>query len=179
MLSGMPSVAVYLDDILVSSRSEEEHLKILDEVLHRLQEAGLKVRASKCQFMMPKVEYLGHLIDKDCIRPTPAKVSAIKNAPAPTTVKELLCILGMVTYYSKYLPFRAVSFLSVAPPLLLDSTSKITIYHMPHDFHVVFLKMTSCDLAVTLTSTYFKHHTLLDCSPAVKKRFGRVWVLYC
>ena len=107
VLSGLPSVAVYLDDILVSSRSEKEHLETLDEVLRRLQEAGLKVRASKCQFMMPKVEYLGHVIDKDCIRPTPAKVSAIKNAPSPKTVKQLLSFLGMVTYYSKYLPSRA------------------------------------------------------------------------
>ena len=43
---------------------------------------------------------------------------------------------------------------------------------MSRDFHVVFLMMTSCDLTVTLTCTYFKHNTLLDCSPAVKKRFG-------
>ena len=50
---------------------------------------------------------------------------------------------------------------------------------MSRDFHVVFLMMTSCDLTVTLTCTYFKHNTLLDCSPAVKKRFGRVWALYC
>ncbi|XP_043225249.1 uncharacterized protein K02A2.6-like isoform X2 [Amphibalanus amphitrite] len=107
VLSGMPSVAVYLDDILVSSRSTEEHLKTLDEVLRRLQEAGLKVRASKCQFMMQNVEYLGHLIDRNGIRPTPAKVRAIRDAPVPKSVKELLSFLGMVTYYAKYLPSRA------------------------------------------------------------------------
>ena len=107
VLSGMPSVAVYLDDILVSSKSKEEHLETLNEVLRRLQDSGLKVRASKCQFMMQKVEYLGHLIDKDGIRPTPAKVKAICNAPVPKNVKELLSFLGIMTYYSKYLPSRA------------------------------------------------------------------------
>ena len=80
------------------------------------------VRASKCQFMTPKMEYLGHLIDKDCIRPTPAKVTAIKNAPAPTTVKELLCFLGMVTYHSEDLPFRAGKLAPLYELLRQDST---------------------------------------------------------
>ena len=56
---------------------------------------------------------------------------------------------------------------------------KLPIKLVSRDFYVVFLMMTSCDLTVTLTCTYFKHNTLLDFSPAVKKRFGRVWALYC
>ena len=56
-------------------------------------------------------------------------------------------------------------------PLPLDSTSKITYITLSRDFYVVFLMMTSCDLTVTLTCTYFKHNTVLDFSAAVKKRF--------
>ena len=64
-------------------------------------------------------------------------------------------------------------------PLPLDSTSKITYIPCVTRLSCSFLMMTSRDLTVTLTCTYFKHNTLLDCSPAVKKRFGRVWALYC
>ena len=76
VLHGVPGAVAYLDDILISSRTIEEHLKTLDDVLARLQEAGLKVRPAKCKFLVSSVEYLGHIIDKDGIRPTAAKVRA-------------------------------------------------------------------------------------------------------
>ncbi|XP_043192222.1 uncharacterized protein K02A2.6-like isoform X1 [Amphibalanus amphitrite] len=107
VLRDLPGVVAYLDDILISSRTTEEHLKTLDDVLGRLKRAGLKVRPAKCRFLVPSVEYLGHIVDKDGIRPTPAKVRAIQSAPEPKNVKQLKSFLGILTYYSRYIPDRS------------------------------------------------------------------------
>jgi hypothetical protein len=68
-------VRVYLDDILIFTRTEREHLVILEQVLHRLQTAGLKVRKEKCVFLQPTVTFLGYVISKDGVsltRPYPS-----------------------------------------------------------------------------------------------------------
>ena len=82
----------------------EEHLKNLDEVLCRLQTAGLRLKSSKCLFMAPSVEYLGHAIDSAGLHPRKAKVKAITEAPAPRNVTELRSFLGLINYYGKFLP---------------------------------------------------------------------------
>ena len=79
----------YLDDILISSSTEAEHLKALEEVLNRLATAGLRAKKRKCKFMAPFVEFLGHLVDGDGIRPLPEKIRAIQSAPRPTNLTEL------------------------------------------------------------------------------------------
>ena len=104
ILQGIDSVVVYLDDILISGSTEEGHLQVLDEVLSRLDRAGLRVKKSKCEFMKPSVTYLGHRIDANGLHPLQERVRAIKDAPAPTSVSTLKSYLGMLTYYSKFLP---------------------------------------------------------------------------
>ena len=104
LLQGIPQTCVYLDDILITGTTVEEHLKNLDEVLHRIQSAGLRLRSSKCLFMAPSVEYLGHVIDAAGLHPTKAKVKAITEAPDPKNVAELRSFLGLINYYGKFLP---------------------------------------------------------------------------
>ena len=104
LLQGIQHVVVYIDDILITGESEQEHLKNLDEVLKRLEAAGLRLKADKCKFIKAEVEYLGHRISKEGIYTTSAKVTAIKNAPVPTDVQQLRSFLGAVNYYSKFLP---------------------------------------------------------------------------
>ncbi|PIK54921.1 hypothetical protein BSL78_08204 [Apostichopus japonicus] len=77
---------------------------ILDEVLSKLENAGLRLRKEKCSFMTPSVQYLGHVIDEKGLHPMPEKVKAIKEAPAPRNVTELKSYLGLLTYYGKFLP---------------------------------------------------------------------------
>ncbi|PIK48903.1 hypothetical protein BSL78_14238 [Apostichopus japonicus] len=77
---------------------------ILDEVLSKLANAGLRLRKEKCSFMTPSVQYLGHVIDEKGLHPMPEKVKAIKEAPAPRNVTELKSYLGLLTYYGKFLP---------------------------------------------------------------------------
>ena len=102
-LQGHDGVIVYLDDILVTGSTEQEHLKALDEVLSRLSKAGLRVKRSKCEFMRTSVTYLGHKIDSAGLHPLQEKIEAITNAPTPTSVQELRSYLGILMYYGKFL----------------------------------------------------------------------------
>lgn len=104
ILQNIPHVAVYLDDILVTGRTEEEHVKNLDQVLKRMTEAGLRLKRSKCMFQAPSVTYLGHRISAHGLSPVEEKVRAIKEAPSPKNVTELRSFLGLVNYYGKFLP---------------------------------------------------------------------------
>ena len=83
---GVPFVSVYLDDILVFSRTFDDHVRHLQLVIERLQSAGLKLKPSKCHFICQTVEYLGHLITPEGIKPNPQRVSAVKEFPRPKSV---------------------------------------------------------------------------------------------
>ena len=104
LLKGLSGVSVFLDDILVTGKTESEHLQNLHNVLAVLQNNGLRLQRSKCQFLLDKVEYLGFQVSREGIQPTPAKVTAIKEAPSPTNVSELRAIVGLVNYYSRFIP---------------------------------------------------------------------------
>ena len=103
-LQGLPMVCVYLDDILVSGKTEQEHLANLHEVLTRLESAGLRLKREKCSFCQPEVTYLGHIISADGLKPSPNKVKAVSDLPSPSKVSELKTFLGLVNYYAKFLP---------------------------------------------------------------------------
>ena len=104
LLQGIPRVCVYLDDILVSGTTEQEHLANLEQVLERLESAGMKLKRPKCAFLLNSVAYLGHEISAEGLHTTKAKVKAIVDAPSPRNLTELRSFLGMVNYYGKFLP---------------------------------------------------------------------------
>ena len=104
VLQGIPGVCVYIDDILVTGRDEQEHLDHLEEVLRRLKEAGIRLKREKCEYLLQSVEYLGHTISKEGLRTSDAKVEAMLQAPPPKDVAELRSFLGLVNYYGKFLP---------------------------------------------------------------------------
>ena len=85
-------------------KTEQEHLENLDEVLSRLETAGMRLKYNKCAFLLPAVEYLCHRISAQGLQPTNNKIQAINNAPAPTNVSQLKSFLSLVNYYSKFLP---------------------------------------------------------------------------
>ncbi|XP_042601491.1 uncharacterized protein K02A2.6-like [Cyprinus carpio] len=107
LLQGLPSVAVYLDDIILMGTDEAEHLSTLDEVLRRLKDAGLRLHRSKCVFLQNEVEYLVHVVNAEGFHPVLSKVRAIEEAPPPTTVTELKAYLGLLNYFNKFLPSLA------------------------------------------------------------------------
>ena len=104
VLQGLKHVSSFIDDILVTGTTVEDHLHNLEEVLKRLEAANLHVRREKCFFLRPRIEYLGYIIDKDGLHPIEAKVQAIKEAPQPTNVTQLRSFLGLINYYGKFMP---------------------------------------------------------------------------
>ena len=114
VLKGLHQIAVmHLDDIIIFSKNEEEHLEHLRIVLQRLKEAMLKLKRSKCDFMKTQIQYLGHLISSSGIQPLPEKLESIKNMPVPRTPKEVKQFLGLAGYYCKFIP----RFLDLSRPL--------------------------------------------------------------
>jgi len=95
---------VYLDDLVIFSKSRQEHMKDLESVFRIIQENGLKVNLEKCHFFMTEVEVLGHLLTTEGIKPTVAKIEAIKRWKQPTNLTELRSFLGTVSYYRKFIP---------------------------------------------------------------------------
>uniref|UniRef100_A0A3P9B0X6 Activating signal cointegrator 1 complex subunit 3 n=1 Tax=Maylandia zebra TaxID=106582 RepID=A0A3P9B0X6_9CICH len=104
ILSGLPGVQCYLDDILCTGADDEEHLRNLDATLQRLKEYGLRVRKEKCDFFQSSVEYLGHVIDANGLHTAPSKITAIVDAPPPRNVSQLKSFLGLLNYYGRFIP---------------------------------------------------------------------------
>lgn len=89
ILQGLPQVICYLDDILVTGSTTQEHLQNLAVVLERLSQHGIRWKEKKCSFMRDSVDYLGHHIDAQGVHTSPSKVEAITKVPVPSNVTEL------------------------------------------------------------------------------------------
>ena len=109
LLQGVKFTVCRLDDILISGGSPEEDLAILEEVFRRLQEHGIRLNPVKSIFFQSGLEFLGHWIDKNGIRPLPQKMDAVMQAKSPTNVTELKSYLGLLNYYGKFLPNLATT----------------------------------------------------------------------
>lgn len=107
VLQDMPHTYCYLDDILIASKSEEDHLTHLRAVCGRLQQHGLVVHVEKCVFGTDCLEFVGHTINRHGAKPLPSKVKAIAEFPRPTTIGELQGFLGMLNFYHRFLPRAA------------------------------------------------------------------------
>ena len=103
ILQGIPGVSVYINDILITGKTTQEHLHNLEAVLQCLEQAGLRLKREKSSFMLPSVEYLGYKISEKGLQPTDAKITAVKNAPVPKNVSQLKSFLGLINYYGTFL----------------------------------------------------------------------------
>ena len=105
VLTGCESFAQgYLDDILIFSKTHEEHLQHLEIIFERLRQAGLKLKGEKCQFFKKNLHYLGHVISEEGIKPLPDKIQAIQDMPHPTNLVEVQQLMGLMNYYRKFIP---------------------------------------------------------------------------
>ncbi|XP_032871989.1 uncharacterized protein LOC116969181, partial [Amblyraja radiata] len=104
---GLDFVFVYLDDILVASRSRQEHCTHLRQLCQRLSNFGMAINASKCRFGVTAIDFLGHRVTAQGVVPLPTRVDAIRRFPRPTTVRGLQEFVGMVTFYHRFLPSAA------------------------------------------------------------------------
>ena len=96
-------VLVFFDDILVYSRSREDHWQHLSEVFSLMTQHSLYVKESKCSFVTTRVEYLGHFISGKGVETDPKKIVVINSWPVPASIKELRSFLGLAGYYRKFI----------------------------------------------------------------------------
>ncbi|GBG72903.1 hypothetical protein CBR_g12623 [Chara braunii] len=96
-------VLVYLDDILVYSRTLEEHLDHLRRVLERLRRAKFKANRDKCEFVRQELEYLGHFVTPQGISPLSDKIQAVQDWPEPRNVTDIRSFLGLAGYYQRFI----------------------------------------------------------------------------
>ena len=94
---------IYLDDIIVHSKTPEEHLERLEAVFRKIAKAGLKLKPSKCEFFKSEITYLGHIVSNNGIAMDPKKIRAIQLWPRPTTVTEVRKFTGLTNYYRKFI----------------------------------------------------------------------------
>ena len=100
-------VTVYLDDVLIVSQNITEHLEHIKKVLVQLSEAGLRLKPSKCVFGANEIEYLGHTLTAQGVRPNSGKVEAVNCFPWPTTVKGVKSFLRLANFYRRHIPDMA------------------------------------------------------------------------
>jgi hypothetical protein len=114
-------VVVFIDDILIYSQSEEEHVNHLKMVLQRLREHQLYAKLSKCEFWIDEVMFLGHIINKDGLAVDPKKVADILNWKAPTDARGIKSFIGMAGYYRRFIE----GFSKIAIPMIALLGNKV------------------------------------------------------
>ena len=103
---------IYLDDVIVYSKSFEKHLENLRLIFDRLKGEGLKLKPRKCRFCRTEALYLSHIVGKDGIKPNPAKIAVVQNYPVPRDCSEIRSFAALVSYYRRFIK----NFASVAAP---------------------------------------------------------------
>ena len=129
LVGDIPMVKAYLDDLIITGRTDQEHLENLQAVLARLNKHGMKLRRDKCEFFKESVTYLGHVLDASGIRPVAAKVDAIQNAPEPENVEQLQAYLGLLGYYRRFCPNLSKQIAPLTELLRKDSEFRFEAVH--------------------------------------------------
>ena len=104
----------YLDDLIITSSTFQNHLSEVSEVFSRLRDANLKIGPKKCSFAQTKCIFLGHEVSKEGVHPPPDRVEKIRNLPYPKTIQELRRTIGLFNWFRKFIP----NFSTIAAPLL-------------------------------------------------------------
>ena len=94
---------IYLDDVIIFGRTFNEHMQRLRTVLSRLQNAGLKLKPIKCNLLQPEVKFLGHIVSSDGVLPDPHNIDKLVNWPRPKTVTDVRGIVGLGSYYRRFI----------------------------------------------------------------------------
>ena len=104
---------IYLDDIVIFSKTQEEHIEHLDAVLQRLIHVGLKLKPSKCDLFKSEIVYLGHRVTAEGIHPDPKGITAVQEMAALEMVTGVRKFIGLISHYQKFIK----GFTNIARPL--------------------------------------------------------------
>ncbi|GKA79334.1 putative reverse transcriptase domain-containing protein [Tanacetum coccineum] len=138
-------IIVFIDDILIYSKSEEEHEAHLKTILYLLKEEKLYAKFSKCEFWLKEVQFLGHVVNRDGIHMDPSKVESVKNWKTPESPTEIRLFLGLACYYRKFIE----NFSKIAKPLtLLTQKNKAYVWGDKQEEAFRILKEKLCNAPV-------------------------------
>lgn len=162
-LQGLEGVLNISDDILIHANNQVDHDKRLDACLQRIREKNLTLNQDKCQFNKERIEFFGHVFSSKGISPDPKKVTALKEAAAPSNIEELRSFLGMATYCGRFIPNLA----TITEPLrnlTKDSTTWQWGFHEAQAF-----KQVQDSIVRNCTMAYFdptmQTELVVDASP--------------
>ena len=137
ILKDFPFATVYLDDIIIFSKTSQEHLSHIYMVFKKLKSANLSMKKSKCSFFSKEIQYLGHILSDTGIRPLPSKTHTIQSMNPPTMPKQVRAFLALVGYYRKFIR----GFAKIAKPLTLLTRQQVKFNWTPkHQEAFIHLK---------------------------------------
>ncbi|GBG64380.1 hypothetical protein CBR_g41581 [Chara braunii] len=142
-------VLIYLDDILVYSRTLDEHIVHLRAVLDRLRTAKYKANRAKCEFAQQELEYLGHFVTPQGISPLADNIKAIQDWPEPTNTTEVCSFMGLVEYYQRFIGGYAW----IAAPLSRLQSPQMP-FHFTDEVRSSFHKLKTALLLAPVLSIY-------------------------
>ena len=136
VLKDLPFAMAYLDNIIIYSSTPEEHLQHIKTVFKKLHHAKLSMKLSKCHFCAKEIQYLGHILGMEGIKPVPAKTEAIKAMHPPVNPKQVCAFLGLVGYYRKFIK----NFAKIAKPLTMLTHMDVK-FKWKETHHYAFIKL--------------------------------------
>ncbi|XP_060874020.1 uncharacterized protein K02A2.6-like [Metopolophium dirhodum] len=149
LFSDIVGVIVYIDDLIITGTTLEEHNQRLKKVLDRAREVNLKFNKSKCIIGVTKVKFLGHVFNSERVKPDPDKIKVIVNIPSPKSVKDLQRFLGMINYLSSYIPKLADE-----TTLLRSLFKKNTSWVWDENYESMFNKVKNSITTASVLSYY-------------------------
>jgi hypothetical protein len=140
-------VVVFIDDILIYSKSEEEHAQHLRVILHRHRDHQLYTKFSKCAFWLNEVLFLGHIISVEGIAVGPSKVQEVLDWKSPRSVMQIRSFLGLAGYYHRFIP----NFSKIVKPMtqLLEKEDKFKWSPQCEEAFLTLMKLLTTALVLT------------------------------
>lgn len=135
VLNGLQSenIAAYIDDIILPANTIDDSIRKLRLVFDRFRQYGLTLNPSKCQFLQPSIKYLGHIVDKNGLKPLPETLISISHFPIPNTVRKLKRFLGLANYYRSFVK----NFSDIVLPLT-NLTKKSSKFRWTEEAQIAF-----------------------------------------
>lgn len=160
-------VCLFIDDLLIYGKTQEEHDQILKKVLDRCREINLKLNKNKCKFGLKEITYLGHKITGEGIYPDESHTSAIRNMPPPQSIKDLERFLGLVNYVGNFVPN-----LSQKTHVLRVLLKKEIAWHWSIDHQRTFDELKQCLVSVPVLQYYTLYKPVVISVDASKNGLG-------
>ncbi|GJT80917.1 putative reverse transcriptase domain-containing protein [Tanacetum coccineum] len=166
-------VIVFIDDILIYSKNKQEHEEHLKLILELLKKEELYAKFSKCEFWIPKVQFLGHVIDSEGIHVDPSKIESIKDWTSPKSPTEIRQFLGLAGYYRRFIE----GFSKIAKPMTKLTQKKVKfVWGDKQEAAFQLLKQKLCSAPIlTLPEGSFKRDFSAFLRCLLRRR---VWALY-